>query len=111
LVKIADLKCEPCREGSQPLSGEQLKALLSQLPDWNTVTIDGVQQLQRQFIFKNYAEALAFTNALAKLAEAYDHHPAILLEWGKVTVNWWTHTVNGLHTNDFVLAVKTAGLA
>lgn len=107
MANLAELKCEPCKQGSQPLSGAELSDLLSQVPDWSLVDIRGVKQLQREFRFKTYAEALAFTNALADLAEQHDHHPSILLEWGKVTVNWWTHTVSGLHINDFILAEKT----
>ena len=71
------------------------------------ITIDGVQQLQRNYTFKNFAQALAFTNALGDISEAQVHHPAILTQWGKLTVTWWTHTIKGLHKNDFIMAAKT----
>ena len=58
------------------------------------------------FRFDDFAKALAFTNALGQLAEEEDHHPALLTEWGRVTVTWWTHKIRGLHRNDFVMAAK-----
>lgn len=50
---------------------------------------------------------MAFTQKIAVLAEDENHHPAILTEWGKVTVLWWSHKINGLHVNDFIMAAKT----
>ena len=67
----------------------------------------GVPRLERAFSFANFAEALAFTNAVGGLAEAAGHHPALTTEWGRVTVVWWTHAIGGLHRNDFVMAAKT----
>ncbi len=68
---------------------------------------DGIKRLERAFRFKNFAEAVAFTNRVAKTAEEEGHHPAILTEWGKVIVTWWTHKIRGLHQNDFIVAAKT----
>jgi 4a-hydroxytetrahydrobiopterin dehydratase len=67
---------------------------------------DGVKKLTRVFRFGDFAQALAFTNALGRLAEDEGHHPALLTEWGRTTVMWWTHTIKGLHRNDFVMAAK-----
>ena len=67
-------------------------------------------QLTREFKFRDFAQALAFTDRVGALAEEEDHHPAILTEWGKVTVAWWTHKIRGLHRNDFVMAAKSDGL-
>jgi 4a-hydroxytetrahydrobiopterin dehydratase len=69
--------------------------------------VDGIKRLERLFKFKDYAEAVAFTNKIAAIAEEEDHHPRIVLEWGRVTVQWWTHVVKGLHRNDFIMAAKT----
>jgi 4a-hydroxytetrahydrobiopterin dehydratase len=63
--------------------------------------------VQRVFKFKTYTQAVDFTNQLATIAEEQDHHPLIVVEWGKVTVQWWTHVVKGLHQNDFIMAAKT----
>ncbi len=68
---------------------------------------EGIQRLEREFAFDTFADALQFTDAVGQLAEAEGHHPALLTEWGKVTVTWWTHTIGGLHRNDFILAAKT----
>lgn len=77
------------------------------LPQWHTVTQDNIPRLQRVFKFKNYAQAVEFANKIAAIAEEEDHHPLIVLEWGRVTVQWWTHVVKGLHRNDFIMAAKT----
>ncbi len=78
-----------------------------QVAQWQIVEHEGVKRLERSFKFKNFAEALAFTNQVGELAEAEEHHPAILTEWGRVRVTWWTHKIHGLHRNDFVMAAKT----
>jgi 4a-hydroxytetrahydrobiopterin dehydratase len=77
------------------------------VPQWQTLAQDGILRLQRVFKFKNYKQSVEFTNTIAAIAEEEDHHPLIVLEWGKVTVQWWTHVVKGLHRNDFIMAAKT----
>ena len=69
-----------------------------------------IKQLQRQYKFKNFVTAMAFANELAEISEAEGHHPGILVEWGKATVTWWSHSIKGLHRNDFVMAAKTDSL-
>jgi len=64
-------------------------------------------QLSREFDFRDFAQALAFTNRVGEIAEAEDHHPAILTEWGKVSVTWWSHKIKGLHKNDLIMAART----
>lgn len=81
--------------------------LLKQIPEWTIVDLNKVKQLKRVYRFDNFSEAIAFTNRIADLAEQADHHPAIITEWGKVTVNWWTHRVKGLHINDYVMAQRS----
>jgi 4a-hydroxytetrahydrobiopterin dehydratase len=80
---------------------------MPQLPDWQIVEIQGVKRLERLFKFRNFRESLAFTNQVGEIAEQEDHHPLIQTEWGRVTVNWWTHKIKGLHRNDFIMAAKT----
>ena len=94
-----------------PATPEEIAQLLAQLSGWSLTEAESVAQLQKQYRFKNFQQALAFTNAVGKLAEAVGHHPALLTEWGKVTVTWWTHAINGLHQNDFVMAAKTDEVA
>jgi len=108
--KLTDIVCVPCQGGVPPLEPDEIADYQRQTPEWNVNEVDGVSQLQRVFAFKNYAQAVSFTKAVADLAEREDHHPAILLEWGRVSVSWWTHKINGLHVNDFVAAAKTDAL-
>ncbi|WP_299011493.1 4a-hydroxytetrahydrobiopterin dehydratase [uncultured Shewanella sp.] len=107
MTKLAEMQCEACQVGAPQVSDEELASLIKLIPDWTVVVRDGVMQLERVFKFKNFKLAMAFTNELADLAEADFHHPGILTEWGKVTVTWWSHSVKGLHQNDFIMAAKT----
>jgi 4a-hydroxytetrahydrobiopterin dehydratase len=77
------------------------------VPSWQIVERDSIKRLERGFKFRNFAEALAFTNRVGEIAELEGHHPALLAEWGRVTVSWWTHKIKGLHRNDFIMAAKT----
>ncbi len=104
---LREQHCVACRKDSPKVTPDEVAALKPQIPDWSMVERDGEQRLERVFKFKNFAEALAFTDKVGALAEAEDHHPALLTEWGKVTVAWWTHKIGGLHRNDFVMAAKT----
>jgi 4a-hydroxytetrahydrobiopterin dehydratase len=97
----------PCRGGDPPLDDWQIVLFAPQVGAWEVVERDGIKRLERVFKFRNFAQALAFTNRIGELAEAEGHHPALLTEWGKVTVTWWTHKIKGLHQNDFIMAAKT----
>lgn len=106
-MSLAGGKCIPCRKGDPALTDAEVNELLLQIPEWELIEGDGSKRLQRVFKLKNYIEAVAFTNKIAMIAEKEDHHPLIVLEWGRVTIQWWTHVVKGLHQNDFVMAAKT----
>jgi 4a-hydroxytetrahydrobiopterin dehydratase len=80
---------------------------LQQLPEWEIVEVEGIKRLTRTYEFNNFMEAITFSNRIAVVAEEENHHPAIVIEWGKVTVNWWSHLIKGLHLNDFIMAAKT----
>jgi 4a-hydroxytetrahydrobiopterin dehydratase len=100
-----------CPKDSAPLAVNDCAALLEHIPDWTLVEVKrGVLALEHSYTFPDFAAALRFTNAIGILAEAADHHPSVLTEWGKVRVQWWTHTVNGLHRNDFIMAARTSAL-
>ncbi len=107
---LTEMKCEACRPGTPPASDEEIALYKPQVPAWQIVERDGIRRLERRFKFKNFAEALAFTNRVGQIAEEEGHHPAILTEWGRVTVTWWTHAAGGLHRNDFIMAAKTDAL-
>lgn len=107
---LKEMQCEACSGDSPAVSDTEAAELKSQLPDWQLVSRDGSKHLEREFEFKNFAEALDFTQRVGNLAEQENHHPSVLTEWGKVRVQWWTHKIQGLHHNDFVMAAKTDDL-
>jgi 4a-hydroxytetrahydrobiopterin dehydratase len=100
------MKCVPCSGGVPALTREEIERYHKEVPDWDVIEENGQPKLKRVIKFKNFAQALDFTNQVGAVAEEEDHHPALLTEWGKVTVWWWTHVIKGLHTNDFVMAAK-----
>jgi 4a-hydroxytetrahydrobiopterin dehydratase len=104
---LTQIKCVPCRGDEPKVTEAELAEFLPEVPDWKIVEREGILRLERVFEFKNFVQALTFTNKVGELAEAEGHHPAILTEWGRVTVTWWTHKIRGLHRNDFVMAAKT----
>ena len=103
-------RCVACRRDSPRVTEAEIAELKSEIPDWHLVEHDGIARLERVFHFPSFADALAFTNRVGGLAEEEGHHPALLTEWGRVTVTWWTHKIRGLHRNDFVMAAKTDAL-
>ncbi len=111
MTDLTEMKCEACRFDAPRVTGEERESLSLQVPDWEVVEVEGVERLRRVFKFKDYPQAVAFTNKIAELAEEEDHHPLLILEWGKVTVEWWTHKIKGLHRNDFISAAKTDELS
>lgn len=104
---LNQMKCVPCRKGAPAITDAEIAELHPQVPDWQIVERDGVNRLERAFKLPNYLQALDFAHKVGLAAEEEDHHPIILIEWRKVTVTWWTHTVRGLHRNDFVMAART----
>ncbi|KJS08375.1 MAG: pterin-4-alpha-carbinolamine dehydratase [Gammaproteobacteria bacterium BRH_c0] len=106
-MKLTETSCVPCRSDSPPVSQAEAQAYLQDLPHWSIISSDGIDQLLRTYSFKSYRECLGFTQQLGEMAEEADHHPKIILEWGKVSVYWWTHTIKGLHLNDFILAARS----
>jgi 4a-hydroxytetrahydrobiopterin dehydratase len=107
---LAGEKCVACRRDAPTVTKAELEELRPQVPDWGLVTIEAVPRLTRVFEFDDFAQALDFANRVGTVAEEEGHHPALLTEWGRVTVSWWTHKIRGLHRNDFVMAAKTDGL-
>src|SRR5512143_1420899 len=105
--QLVKMKCVACRADSPRVSETEMAQLKPQIPDWQIVERDGIPQLERSFKFKDFRQALEFANRVGELAETNGHHPVIVLEWGKVTVTWWTHAIRGLHRNDLIMAAKT----
>jgi 4a-hydroxytetrahydrobiopterin dehydratase len=103
-------KCTACRRDSPRVTEHETNELKPQIPEWMLVERDGIQRLERVFRFRTFAEALAFTNRVGSIVEEEGHHPAILTEWGRVTITLWTHKIRGLHRNDFIVAAKLDSL-
>lgn len=110
MQKLENLKCVACRKGEPQATEKEIADWFPQIPAWRLVEHDGIKRLERTYRFKDFSEALSWTNKVGKLAEAAGHHPALLTEWGQVTVTWWTHKIGGLHRNDFIMASKTDAL-
>ena len=99
--------CEACRVDAPRLTEAELSTLLKDLNGWQVIEEDSEKRLQKVFAFSNFAKAMSFTMKVGALAEQANHHPSILLEWGRATVTWWTHKIGGLHRNDCIMAAKT----
>lgn len=108
---LTQAHCEACSAGAPQVSDAELPELLKLIPDWNIEVRDSIMQLEKVYLFKNFKHALAFTNAVGEISEAEGHHPGLLTEWGKVTVTWWSHSIKGLHRNDFIMAARTDKVA
>jgi 4a-hydroxytetrahydrobiopterin dehydratase len=105
---LAQKECIPCKGGTPAIKGKQLSALAAQLADgWKVVD---EHHLEREYKFKNFLEALDFTNRVGGLAEKVGHHPDVYLAWGKVKLTLWTHKIDGLTESDFIFAAKVDAL-
>jgi 4a-hydroxytetrahydrobiopterin dehydratase len=105
--KLEQMHCTPVTASTPRLADREISEYQSNLPEWRIYEKEGELHLERAFPFKDFNQAIAFTHKVAQVANEEDHHPAILTEWGKVTVTWWTHKIRGLHLNDFIMAAKT----
>ena len=108
---LAQAQCEACRADAPKVSDEELAELIREIPDWNIETRDGHMELEKVFLFRSFKHAMAFSNAGGAISEEVGQHPALLTEWGKVTVTWWSHEMKGLHRNDFIMAARTDEVA
>ena len=106
-MPLKEDKCEACRIGAPLATEAEIAEMMTQIPGWKISEREGIRRLERVFHFADFAEALAFTNRVGAVAETEGHHPALLTEWGSVTVAWWSHKIRGLHRNDFIMAAKT----
>ncbi|MBV8886732.1 MAG: 4a-hydroxytetrahydrobiopterin dehydratase [Chroococcidiopsidaceae cyanobacterium CP_BM_RX_35] len=107
MEKLTQQKCTACNKDAPLVTEAEIAELKPQLPDWKIVEQNGESRLERVYKFPDFKTALAFTQRVGEEADKEGHHPALLTEWGKVTVTWWTHAISGLHRNDFIMAAKT----
>ncbi|MDT7042686.1 4a-hydroxytetrahydrobiopterin dehydratase [Candidatus Nitronereus thalassa] len=103
-MSLADNECVPCRGGVPPVEPAKAQELLRQLEQGWTFNAQG--HLEREYAFKNFAEALEFVNKVGAIAEEQGHHPDLHLAWGKCKVEIWTHKIQGLTESDFFFAAK-----
>lgn len=107
MMDLSTGKCVACRGDEPTLTDAEIDELLPQIDQLQVKEVEGMKRLEKVFKFKNFAQALEFTNKVGAAAEEENHHPLIMTEWGKVTLNWWTHKIGGLHKNDFIMAAKS----
>lgn len=104
-MNLTKKHCIPCEEGGTPMSEEDENKYIKQVPSW-ILTRDGIHKITKQFKFKNFREAIAFVNKVGALAESEGHHPDIKIVYNKVRLDLFTHAVDGLSENDFIMASK-----
>ena len=109
MTDLTKQKCEACTIDAPLVDEKRYTELLKDLDSWEIIYGD-VNILSKTYLFDSYEDSVKFSMEIAKLAENEDHHPAILLEWGSVRVQWWSHKIKGLHMNDFICAAKTEAL-
>ena len=107
MSSLSKENCEACKADAPRISDADLRILMPKIPDWGVIVVDEVMRLTREYSFKDFELAMAFSNRVGGIAESAGHHPAILTEWGKVTVTWWSHKIRGLHKNDLIMAART----
>ncbi len=110
MTDLAKQTCIPCSGKLPPATAAEIAIFKTQVPQWDIVEENNELRLQRTYQFPDFKTALDFTQSVGTIAEQEGHHPALLTEWGKVTVTWWTHAIKGLHQNDFIMAAKTDSL-
>ena len=103
MTDLAERRCIPCRGGAAPLTSEQIAPLLAQIDGWEVV---GNHHLQKTYRLPDFAQALALVNRIGAIAEEEDHHPDLVLAWGRVEAKIWTHKIDGLTESDFIFAAK-----
>ena len=109
MTDLTKQKCEACTIDAPLVDKKRFTELLKDLDGWEIIYED-INILSKTYSFDNYEDSVKFATDIVKLSEDEDHHPSILLEWGSVRVQWWSHKIKGLHMNDFICAAKTEAL-
>ncbi len=101
-MELHQKRCVPCEAGDTPMPSEEVRENLAKVPGWK---LNG-KKIEREFVFKDFVEAMKFVNRVADVAEGEGHHPDLHIHWNKVLVELWTHSIGGLSENDFIVAAK-----
>jgi 4a-hydroxytetrahydrobiopterin dehydratase len=103
-MDLSTKKCKPCEGGIEPLNLNEIEEYKKNIQnDWN---VTENRKISKTYSFVNYRHAMDFVNKVSDLAEEEGHHPVMHISYGKVVIELWTHTINGLSENDFILAYK-----
>ncbi len=103
-MELSNKKCSPCEGGIEKLGGPQLLSLLQSIgKEWKLIEN---YKIKKEYRFVNFVQTMQFVNKVADLAEKEGHHPDLLISYGKCEIELWTHAINGLSENDFILAAK-----
>jgi 4a-hydroxytetrahydrobiopterin dehydratase len=103
---LTQATCVPCLGGVPTLTDAEIAELKPQVPEWQVVEVGGIRRIRREYRFKDFRQAMDFAVKVGELAEREQHHPDLHVAWGRVMVETWTHKIEGLHQNDFILAAK-----
>ena len=106
MTNYSEKICEACQPDADPATNVEIIEFLSNSPDWSLNQSDKVKKIERVYKFKNFRDALEFTNLVGEVAEVEGHHPQIITEWGSVMVRWWRHKIETIHLNDLILAAR-----
>ena len=107
MPKLTEMKCVACNKDSPNVTEKEISDLQPMIPGWELLKVNEVNRLENSYKFNNFVDAMAFSIQVGIISEEEGHHPAILTEWGRVKISWWTHKIKGLHKNDFIMAAKT----
>lgn len=110
LKELAERRCDTHYQDTSALSETAYEHWLSVLPCWSVERTQNTPSLVCHFSFNDFSGALAFANVLGDVANEQNHHPELVIGWGRVTVRWTTSELGGLHENDFICAAKTQRL-
>ena len=106
MTNYSEKICEACQPAADPATNKEIIEFLSNNSDWSLIQSDDAKKIERIYKFKNFRDALEFTNLIGEVAEIEGHHPQIITEWGSVLVRWWSHKIENIHLNDLILAAR-----
>jgi len=107
MSQLAEQEFISDKDQIKKLDPQAVENLLEKIPEWKVVSEEGVNRLERTYSFDDFQGALDFVNQVGEIAEEVNHHPVIEFTWGTAAVTWWTHFIDGLHQNDFIMAART----
>lgn len=106
MTTLKNQQCEPCHNDAPPLGRDEALKHLESLDGWRMESLNGTDRLTKTYKFSQYTKGLDFAVSVGAIAEEVGHHPVMTIGWCEVVVEWWTHNINGLHLNDFIMAAR-----